>query len=110
MEIGVCPIAHPLVTGVGVTGRTWPGAASVEVAAASGSGERAVIVTGAAPGPETRAVPEIAAETVLRGRTAVRGRGYLRQRAAGRDWRDPAHRVCAVSRRAAVIPPAPCLR
>jgi len=87
MEIGVCPIAHPLVTGVGVTGRTWPGAASVEVAAASGSGERAVIVTGAAPGPETRAVPEIAAETVLRGRTAVRGRGYLRQRAAGRDWR-----------------------
>ncbi len=50
MEIGTCPIAHPLVTAVGATGRTWPGATSVEVAAAPGSGQRAVIVTGPGPG------------------------------------------------------------
>ena len=99
MEIGDCPIAHPLVDAAAVTGRTWPGAVSVEVAAAPGSGQRAVIVTGGAP------APEIAADTVLSGRAGraggagragrpgrggpavVRGRGYLRQRAAGRDWR-----------------------
>jgi tRNA/tmRNA/rRNA uracil-C5-methylase (TrmA/RlmC/RlmD family) len=91
MEIGDCPIAHPLVAATSVTGRNWPGFASVEVAAAPGSGQRAVIITGNAP------VPEIAADTVLAerkgrsgqtGRPAVlRGHGYLRHRAAGRDWR-----------------------
>jgi len=84
MEIGECPIAHPLVTGAGVTGRAWPGAASVEVAVAPRTGQRAVIVTGAAR------EPEIAADTVLAGRSrpaVLRGDGYLRQRAAGRDWR-----------------------
>jgi tRNA/tmRNA/rRNA uracil-C5-methylase (TrmA/RlmC/RlmD family) len=63
MEIGDCPIAHPLIDATAVTGRRWPRAVSVEVAAAPGSGQRAVIVTGDAP------------------------TGYLRQRAAGRDWR-----------------------
>ncbi len=81
MEIGACPIAHPLVTGLGATGRTWPGATSVEVAAAPRSGERAVIVAGAPP------PAQIAADTVLSGRAPVRGTGYLHQRAAGRDWR-----------------------
>jgi tRNA/tmRNA/rRNA uracil-C5-methylase (TrmA/RlmC/RlmD family) len=117
MEIGGCPIAHPLVDAAAVTGRNWRGAVSVEVAVAPRSGQRAVIVAGSAP------VPEIAADTVLsvaadraggagrdrstgraRGagrpggagrsggtgrdrRAVVRGRGYLRQRAAGRDWR-----------------------
>jgi tRNA/tmRNA/rRNA uracil-C5-methylase (TrmA/RlmC/RlmD family) len=97
MEIGDCPIAHPLVAAAAATKRTWPGAAWVEVAAAPGSGQRAVIVGGAAP------AAEIAADTVLSQRTrhtgrtgrtghagpakVVRGTGYLRQRAAGRDWR-----------------------
>jgi tRNA/tmRNA/rRNA uracil-C5-methylase (TrmA/RlmC/RlmD family) len=87
LEIGDCPIAHPLVTGAGATGRRWPGATSVEVAAAPRTGQQAVIVTGAAP------VPEMAAGTVLAARTGrsrpavLRGDGYLRQRAAGRDWR-----------------------
>jgi tRNA/tmRNA/rRNA uracil-C5-methylase (TrmA/RlmC/RlmD family) len=93
MEIGDCPIAHPLVTGAGVTGRIWPGAASVEVAAAPGSGQRAVIVTGPASGPGLEALPEIAADTLLARRprasrpAVVRGSGYLRGSAAGRDWR-----------------------
>jgi len=93
MEIGDCPIAHPLVDAAAVTGRDWPGTVTVEVAVAPGSGQRAVIVAGGAP------APEIAADTVLSapaararrpgraGGAVVRGRGYLRQRAAGRDWR-----------------------
>jgi tRNA/tmRNA/rRNA uracil-C5-methylase (TrmA/RlmC/RlmD family) len=121
MEIGDCPIAHPLVAAAEVTRRNWPGAAWVEVTAAPGSDQRAVIIGGDAP------APEIAADTVLSeragqtgragrsgragqagrsgragrtgqagrteraGRTGrakvVRGSGYLRQRAAGRDWR-----------------------
>jgi len=117
MEIGECPIAHPLVTAAGATRRPWPQVASVEVAAAPGSDQRAVIVTargrGPAPwrsdqagGPEPGGGPEIEADTVLvrrpgpagrpgrrpspgaRARTTVtRGPGHLRQRAAGRDWR-----------------------
>jgi len=61
-----CLIAHPLVTGAGVTRGAWPGARSVEVAAAPGTGERAVLVRGddaGRPGPR-----------------------YLTQRAAGREW------------------------
>jgi tRNA/tmRNA/rRNA uracil-C5-methylase (TrmA/RlmC/RlmD family) len=105
MEIGDCLIAHPLVDAAAVTGRSWPGTASVEVAVAPGSGQRAVIVAGSAP------AAEIAADTVLSepagragrpvpsggagrsrragqaGSVVLRGRGYLRQRAAGRDWR-----------------------
>jgi tRNA/tmRNA/rRNA uracil-C5-methylase (TrmA/RlmC/RlmD family) len=111
MEIGDCPIAHPLVTAVAATRRTWPGAAWVEVAAAPGSGQRAVITGGGAP------APEIAADTVLSeragrtgstgraGRTGragvVRGTGYLQQRAAGRDWRVSAAGFWQVHPRAA---------
>jgi tRNA/tmRNA/rRNA uracil-C5-methylase (TrmA/RlmC/RlmD family) len=108
MEIGDCPIAHPLVAAVAATRRTWPGAAWVEVAAAPGSGQRAVIVGGDAP------APEIEVDTVLSGRTGrtgrtgragrtevVRGAGYLRHRAAGRDWRVSAAGFWQVHPRAA---------
>jgi tRNA/tmRNA/rRNA uracil-C5-methylase (TrmA/RlmC/RlmD family) len=81
MEIGDCPIAHPLVAAAGAAKRTWPGAEWVEVAAAPGSGQRAVITDGRGP------VPQIDADTVRAGRRTVRGPGYLRQRAADRDWR-----------------------
>ena len=63
MPISDCLIAHPLVEAAAVTARRWPGAVSVEVAVAPGSGQRAVIGAG------------------------NHGRGYLRQRAAGRSWR-----------------------
>ena len=66
-EIGDCLIAHPLIDTPAVTGRRWPGAASVEVAVAPGSSQRAVIVAGR--------------------RAAQRDPAHLRQRAAGRDWR-----------------------
>jgi tRNA/tmRNA/rRNA uracil-C5-methylase (TrmA/RlmC/RlmD family) len=89
--IGECLIAHPGLNDLGLTGRRWPGAASVEALVAADSGERAVIVT------TKRAVPPDAAagaDAVLRrtgsagrGLTPVRGRAYLSQLACGRDWR-----------------------
>ncbi len=81
MEIGDCPIAHPLVAAAAATARAWPGAAWVEVAAAPGSGQRAVITDRDVPGEP------IDADTVMSGRRVARGTGYLRQRAADRDWR-----------------------
>ena len=115
VDVGACPIAHPLVHETGVTGQRWPQVSSLEIAVAPGAGERAAIVTPAGgrrpasgggpraeipgtsepPGtPAGRAAAMLAgrADTVLAaGRggklTAVRGRGYLHQRAAGRAWR-----------------------
>ena len=93
VAVGDCPIAHPLVLSTGVSRRRWEGARWAEVAVSVASGERAVIVA-----PRTaRAVsaagelPAEAAETVMAARgdrlTPLRGRGYLRQEAAGREWR-----------------------
>jgi tRNA/tmRNA/rRNA uracil-C5-methylase (TrmA/RlmC/RlmD family) len=95
MEIGDCPIAHPLVTSAAATGRPWPGAAWVEVAAAPGSGQRAVITDRHVP------AEPLDADTVIAGRRVVRGTGYLRQRAAGRDWRVSASGFWQVHPRAA---------
>ena len=97
IEIAECLIAHRAITGLAITGRRWPGAASVEALVAPASGERAVIVSAARDAGTTvrsESIEQIAAESVLRstGRrhqrlTPVRGRGYLSQHAAGRDWR-----------------------
>jgi tRNA/tmRNA/rRNA uracil-C5-methylase (TrmA/RlmC/RlmD family) len=106
VDVGTCPLAHPLVHETGVTGQRWQQVSSLEIAVSPGSGERAAIVTPAAgrrrasdggPGagsPAGRAATALAglADTVLAagrgGRlTALRGRGYLHQHAAGRTWR-----------------------
>jgi tRNA/tmRNA/rRNA uracil-C5-methylase (TrmA/RlmC/RlmD family) len=92
IDVGECLIAHPDLTDLGLTKRRWPGEASVEALVAAGSGERAVIVS---PGRSAgTAAEQVSADTVLRRAasqnrrlTPVRGRGYLSQRAAGRDWR-----------------------
>jgi tRNA/tmRNA/rRNA uracil-C5-methylase (TrmA/RlmC/RlmD family) len=63
VDVGDCPIAHPLVHAAAVTGRRWE-ATSVEVVVSPSTGERAVLTTS----PET-------------------GPGPLRQHAAGRSWR-----------------------
>jgi tRNA/tmRNA/rRNA uracil-C5-methylase (TrmA/RlmC/RlmD family) len=90
IDLGTCLIADPALTDLGITARRWPAAASVEALVSPASGERAVIV--ASRGAES--AEGIAADSVLRrsrpgnhGLTPVRGRGYLTQRAAGRDWR-----------------------
>jgi tRNA/tmRNA/rRNA uracil-C5-methylase (TrmA/RlmC/RlmD family) len=89
VEIERCLIAHDLVTAEDVTGKRWPGAQAAEVSVAPATGERGVVVTGAATGD---VLPEIEADSIqlMRksgARTPVRGRGYLTQRAVGRDWR-----------------------
>jgi tRNA/tmRNA/rRNA uracil-C5-methylase (TrmA/RlmC/RlmD family) len=99
IEIGDCLIAHPLAGAPAVTGRDWPGADSVEVAAAPGSGQRALIITGGPAASQIAAATDVAADTLVcvtgrnpaargrAGRSVVRGTGYLTHRAAGRDWR-----------------------
>jgi tRNA/tmRNA/rRNA uracil-C5-methylase (TrmA/RlmC/RlmD family) len=91
VPIDECLIAHPAINDLGLTGRRWPGTASVEALVATGSGERAVIVTAKGSVPPD-AAPE--ADALLRrtgasgrGLTPLRGRVYLTQHAAGRDWR-----------------------
>lgn len=80
-----CLIAHPGITEANVTGRRWPGARGVEVSVVPATGERGILVTGPA---DARQLPDVAADSVrITGRGQVRGRGYLVQRAAGRDWR-----------------------
>jgi tRNA/tmRNA/rRNA uracil-C5-methylase (TrmA/RlmC/RlmD family) len=88
--IDTCPIAHQLVSDVGVTRERWPGVRSVEVAVAPKAAEQAVIVSG---GPARfKSWPDFAADSVLApvpdgGLTALRGSGFLHQQAAGRSWR-----------------------
>jgi tRNA/tmRNA/rRNA uracil-C5-methylase (TrmA/RlmC/RlmD family) len=92
VDVGECPIAHQAITDLGLTGRRWPGEASVEALVAAGSGERAVIIS---PGRNAGTTAEqVSVDAVLRRArpqnhrlTPVRGRGYLSQHAAGRDWR-----------------------
>jgi len=90
IDVADCLIAHPGIRDIGVPGRQWPGATSVEAVIAAGSGERAVIVS---RGTRSASLKGIAAESVLSaagrgGRaTVLRGHSYLRQHAAGRSWR-----------------------
>jgi tRNA/tmRNA/rRNA uracil-C5-methylase (TrmA/RlmC/RlmD family) len=90
IDVADCLIAHPGIRDIGVPGRRWPRATSVEAVVAAGSGERAVIVS---RGARSASLEGIVAESVLsvaaRGghATVLRGRSYLRQHAAGRSWR-----------------------
>ena len=45
IDIGECLIAHPGITDLGLPARRWPATSSVEALVATGSGERAVIVS-----------------------------------------------------------------
>jgi tRNA/tmRNA/rRNA uracil-C5-methylase (TrmA/RlmC/RlmD family) len=106
IDVGECVIAHQGITELGLMARRWPGTSSVEALVATGSAERAVIVSPASSipagsGPEGSAPPDIpGADAMLRRAgplnplkplnrrlTPVRGRAYLSQHAAGRDWR-----------------------
>jgi tRNA/tmRNA/rRNA uracil-C5-methylase (TrmA/RlmC/RlmD family) len=92
VDVGECLIAHPGVTGLGLTKRQWPGPGHggvTSVEGVVGDDGRAVIVSG---GKATDSY-DIEEKTALlrRGRNgglaALRGRNYLSQRAAGRQWR-----------------------
>ncbi len=45
IDVGLCPIAHPLVNAAGITEGRWPGAESVSAVTSPDPGERAVVVT-----------------------------------------------------------------
>ncbi|PJF01996.1 RNA methyltransferase [Streptomyces carminius] len=92
-----CLIAAPGVSELGIEKRAWPQTASVEAVAATGSGDRQVLIT---PRPDGR-LPLVELDrpvSVLRveeprgqggERTVhrVHGRPYVRERAAERTWR-----------------------
>jgi tRNA/tmRNA/rRNA uracil-C5-methylase (TrmA/RlmC/RlmD family) len=87
VDVGECPIAHPGITALGLTTRSWPGVTTVE--GVVGDNGRAVIISG---GKTTDSYDNDGMAAVLRrgrngGLTALRGRNYLSQRAAGREWR-----------------------
>jgi tRNA/tmRNA/rRNA uracil-C5-methylase (TrmA/RlmC/RlmD family) len=56
VPVDSCRIAHPLVDQAAVTGRTWPGVASVEVAASVATGEVLVLPDGRGDGVLTELV------------------------------------------------------
>ena len=87
VDVGECLIAHPGITGLGLTGQRWPGLTGV--AGVVGDDGRAVIVSG---GKTTVSYDNDEKTAVLRrggngGLTALAGRTYLSQHAAGRRWR-----------------------
>jgi predicted RNA-binding protein with TRAM domain len=72
IDVGECVIAHQGITELGLMARRWPGTSSVEALVATGSAERAVIVSPASSipagsGPEGSAPPDIpGADAMLR--------------------------------------------
>jgi tRNA/tmRNA/rRNA uracil-C5-methylase (TrmA/RlmC/RlmD family) len=96
VDVGDCPIAHPLVNQVAVSGQHWDQTGSVEVMVSPASGESAVIITPQTGPARSLALPAgvpagRAGAVLARGPggrlTPLRGRGYLHQHAAGRTWR-----------------------
>ncbi len=104
IDVGTCPIAHPLVNEIGITGRRWAGAESVAAVTSPGTSEQAVVVTPARAPRRRRpagraAVPDAWAAQVegpvlvgggSGGLTALRGGPFLHRTAAGRTWRTSA--------------------
>lgn len=86
-----CLIAAEGVTELGIESRDWPGVASVEVVAASGSSDRQVVLTprdGAQlPLVELDKPVSIARVDAQGDLHKVHGRSFVRERAVGRTWR-----------------------
>ncbi|MGW3243549.1 class I SAM-dependent RNA methyltransferase [Streptomyces sp. NPDC001070] len=90
-RIDRCLIAAPGVSELGVESRDWPGIATIEAIAATGSSDRQVIVT-PRPGARLPIVELDRPVSVLRvdeqgGVHRVHGRGFVRERAIDRTWR-----------------------
>ncbi len=79
--VETCRIAHPAITGTDVTRRHWPGVETVGVVVSAG-GDRVVL-----PQPTPALADALAGlpdDVAVPGR---RGRGWVREVAAGREWR-----------------------
>ncbi|RZS82959.1 23S rRNA m(5)U-1939 methyltransferase [Motilibacter rhizosphaerae] len=87
VQVAACPIAAPGVDEVGATGVTWPGAAEVEVVASS-TGDRTLLVEPAGTRrPRVPGLPGVTSTLVVGDESPLRGRSWVREHAAGRDWR-----------------------
>jgi tRNA/tmRNA/rRNA uracil-C5-methylase (TrmA/RlmC/RlmD family) len=75
--VETCPLTTAEVDGIGATRTSWQGTEQIEVVASSG-GDRTVVVE---PSRLGRALPR---EVNVPG---LRGRGWVREHAAGREWR-----------------------
>ncbi|SFC35563.1 class I SAM-dependent RNA methyltransferase [Streptomyces aidingensis] len=86
-----CPIAAEGVSELGIERRRWPGLAGIEAIAATGSGDRQVVLT-PRPGERLPLVELDRPVSVLRvaedgGVHRVHGRPFVRERADKRTWR-----------------------
>lgn len=92
VPIADCLIAHQAIRSLDVPGHSWPKAESVEALAGAADTRAVIVRTAGRPGAGTTSrYLHIEAEAVYssyRGRlTPAKGRPWLRQHAAGRDWR-----------------------
>lgn len=86
-----CLIAADGVTELGIEARSWPGIATVEAVAATGSQDRQLVLT-PVPGAQLPLVELDRPVSISRidehdNVHRVHGRGFVRERAAGRTWR-----------------------
>jgi tRNA/tmRNA/rRNA uracil-C5-methylase (TrmA/RlmC/RlmD family) len=96
LAVDACPITHESVAAVGHLGVSWPGAGSVEVAAAAGGAERLVVVTPRDPEGRRLRLPEVDASVAVVDAGAgepgpalqrVKGRTWVAEQVAVGDWR-----------------------
>jgi tRNA/tmRNA/rRNA uracil-C5-methylase (TrmA/RlmC/RlmD family) len=83
VDVGECPIAHPLVREADVTRLRWDGTESVEIVASPQSGERAAIITPARASRRSR-------------QKARGGRQSRRPEPGGQDAESPGRRAAAL--------------
>ena len=92
IDVGTCPIAHPLVNESGITQGRWPGAESVAAVTSPSTGERAVVVT---PGARRAAAGPLAGLRAAAARARAADPGGRRSRTSGpprwktRSWWPP---------------------
>jgi tRNA/tmRNA/rRNA uracil-C5-methylase (TrmA/RlmC/RlmD family) len=91
IDIGDCPIAHPAVRALDITGDDWSGAAAVEAAVGGADSAENFAVTvveevGGHPSTGAKSRPRRGGRPARSRRTLVEGRPYLAERAAGRLW------------------------
>jgi tRNA/tmRNA/rRNA uracil-C5-methylase (TrmA/RlmC/RlmD family) len=108
VDIGDCLIAHPEISGLGITRRPWTGAAAVEAVVGSAGpdgppAERAVIVTPATPG-RTGAARARRAEQAGPEPDGAAGRGRPRPGRQGRRGVAPVRSVETNEEWAAAVP------
>jgi tRNA/tmRNA/rRNA uracil-C5-methylase (TrmA/RlmC/RlmD family) len=95
IDIGVCPIAHPAIRELDLTGDNWSGAAAVEAAVGgAGAADNFAVTVVEDGGRPRQAVSGKRGDSrggrkgrpVRPARTLVEGRPYLAEQAAGRIW------------------------